>query len=352
MSRHFIYLFHLQRKRVMVASRKVKAAVIIYNLILYYRLKMVIRERNFLHSNALLPTVTLSPWYILYNNGSDSDFINITTLTRAGFQNLLTEFNKNYIVKAKPGRPGRPPRVKDNHCVLAILLHFLGSQADSKTWQEMFGVAPATLDRLVWKGFNALKKSLDNLPEADIKWPSVQEQIILADKVAAKEPLIRGRWGFIDGKNYRVQEPNNSLKQNAMFNGWLHDVFVTGVACFTADGLVCWAKLNYFGSWNDGEMSRRFREKLADPNLNAPGHGVVSDTAFPVSDDMFGKILTPLKEGDIEKAPQRLRGVLTALANACTAIRQGAEWGMGAVEKPYRYLLKKCLMTKRKEVLY
>jgi DDE superfamily endonuclease len=112
-------------------------------------------------------------------------------------------------------------------------------------------------------------------------------------------------------------------------NGWLHSVFVTG-----ADGLI-WAKLNFLGSWNDSEMSSEFREKLADDIKNVPGHGVLSDSAFPVTSDMFGRIMTPLKDGDVEKAHPNAR---PRLACAMTSMRQSAEWGMGAVTKVYRNL--------------
>ena len=92
--------------------------------------------------------------------------------------------------------------------------------------------------------------------------------------------------------------PSNSDLQKAKYNGWLHAVFVTGCACFSADGLCIWANLNYYGSWNDSEMSRTFLEKLLIENRKAPGHGVIADTAFPATNEMFGKIISPLKEGE------------------------------------------------------
>ena len=116
--------------------------------------------------------------------------------------------------------------------------------------------------------------------------------------ITMKEPLVKGRWGFIDGKNYRVQEPRNAAIQNGMYTGWLHSVLVTGTACFSVDGVIIWAKQNYFGSFNDGEMSRAFREKLSDSRRNVERYGVLSDSAFPVSKEMFGRIITPLKDGD------------------------------------------------------
>ena len=322
-------------------KRNIKFAKLVLaqtSLLLLQRWKNSIRLRTKLHSSCLLRSVTLSPWYKLYATGTDEELIGVISLNRFGFELLLSEFKKHYKIKSGPGKRGRPRRVRDFHCVLAIILHSFCSPAESKTWQEFFGVVPSTLSRLIIAGRKALEKSLDNLPEAAIRWPSLQEQITMALKVQRKESVIRGRWGFIDGKNYRVQDSGDAMKQNGMYNGWLHDVFVTGIACFTAEGLICYARLNYYGSWNDGEMSRRFCEKLRDPARNVPDHGVVSDTAFPVSNDMFGRILTPLKEGEIEDAPRELWGILTELSAACTSIRQGAEWGMGAVGKVYRIL--------------
>lgn len=163
-----------------------------------------------------------------------------------------------------------------------------------------------------------------------------------------KEPLVKGRWGFIDGKNYRVQEPTNAAIQNGMYNGWLHSVFVTGTACFSVDGVIVWAKLNYFGSFNDSEISRVFREKLSDSRRNVDGHGVLSDSAFPVSQEMFGRIITPLKSGDLERAHRDARPSLIRLSSAITSMRQSAEWGMGAVSKVYRILLVKLSYDKKR----
>jgi hypothetical protein len=87
-----------------------------------------------------------------------------------------------------------------------------------------------------------------------------------------------------------------------------------------------------------GEMSRGFRTKLADPLRNVPGHGVLSDSAFPVSGDMFGRIMTPLKDGDLLRAHPWARPALLQFSNAITSMRQSTEWGMGAVCKVNRIL--------------
>lgn len=160
--------------------------------------------------------------------------------------------------------------------------------------------------------------------------------------------MVKGRWGFIDGKNYHVQEPGEAFLQNSMYNGWLHCVFVTGTTCFSVDGVIIWAKLNFFGSWNDSEISRSFRDKLSCSVKNVDGHGVLSDSAFPVGQEMFGRIMTPLKDGDIERAHRDARPSLIRLSSAITSMRQSAEWGMGAVSKVYRILLKRLSYDKER----
>jgi hypothetical protein len=137
-----------------------------------------------------------------------------------------------------------------------------------------------------------------------------------------------------------VQQPSNPDVQNAHYNGWLHAVYVTGTLCFSADGLIVWAKHNCPGSWNDGDTSLDFRRELADPVLNPdPRYGVVADSAFPCRTDMTGRIMTPLKDGDLGRLVPSVRKAAQTMSRAITFVRQSAEWGMGSVEKVYHRLL-------------
>ena len=99
-------------------------------------------------------------------------------------------------------------------------------------------------------------------------------------------------------------------------------------------------KHNCPGPWNDGETSRGFRDKLRNPGLILDDYGVLANSAFPVSRDMKGLVVTPLKRADLERAiSSGGDGVRIATVNtAVISIRQAAEWGMGAVEKCFRRL--------------
>ncbi|GMF52807.1 unnamed protein product [Phytophthora fragariaefolia] len=152
--------------------------------------------------------------------------------------------------------------------------------------------------------------------------------------------MLQFPWGFLDGKNYKVQQPPDRDIQNGHYNGWLHGAFVTGTLCFSADGLIVWAKHNCPGSWNDGDASRGFRRMLASAELNPDArYGVVAGSASPCSGGMIGRIMSPLKEGDASRLVPSVQAAVKALSGAITSIRQSAEWGMGSVEKVYHRLL-------------
>jgi hypothetical protein len=188
----------------------------------------------------------------------------------------------------------------------------------------------------------ALYRALQDLPDAQVRWPSLALQKRWSGFITEKEPLVKHKFGFIDGKNYRVQRPGKDDLQNAYYNGWLHCVLVTGTLCFGVDGTIIWGNINNPGSWNDAETSREFVEKLLSTEF-CPDQtmGVVSDSAFPVSEALYTRIETPLKMGDLEKLPIEQQFIAMAKSNAICSIRQAAEWGMGAVEKVFRRLLEK-----------
>lgn len=297
----------------------------------------MIRERNYLTSEALIEPAA-SPWYSLYASRDRGSFINMVSIDPEAFDFLCTVFSRHYIVLSGPGKRGRPSRLVHKHAVLACLLHFYSAEIRAKSLCALFGIPPATLSRVLSNAEQALSKSLREISDARIRWPSFAEQQHWAELCQAKEPLIRGCFGVADGLNLPVQEPTNSDIQNALYNGWLHCTWVTGVLCYGFDGCLIWGKHNHPGSWNDAEMSRPLQEKLLDPIKTIPNGCIATDSAFPVSKVLSGRIITPLKDGDLERASAECRVAMIAMSNAITAIRQAGEWGMGSAPKVYRQL--------------
>ena len=249
----------------------------------------MLRLRNYVTSNCLLKP-SESSWYHFYRSATDQSFIAVTSLDRSSFNHLLMRFGPvydNLFVSWKIGQAGRVPKLTDKHAILGLLLVHYSDQMGQKSLCQMFGIPPATVSRTLMRAEIALLEVLKLEPDARISWPSIEEQELWAEKINALFPLLRGRWGFVDGKNYRVQKPTSAELQNAMYNGWLHATFVTGCFVFGADGCCAWGKHNVVGSWNDGEISRPLQRKLQDDRKNAPNHGLVSDSAFPVSFILF-----------------------------------------------------------------
>lgn len=163
-----------------------KRARVLFALGLLLKLRMYVKDRHFLRSEALLSSVRKSSWYTLYAEGRDSDFIATTSLTRASFDYLLSRFKLFYKFHSGPHKSGRPSRVRDHHCVLSLLLHSYCSPADRKTWSEMFGITPSTLSRTIIKAEIALWETLNYVKEADIRWPSKNDQIRMSLLVERK----------------------------------------------------------------------------------------------------------------------------------------------------------------------
>ncbi|ETM00721.1 hypothetical protein L917_02578 [Phytophthora nicotianae] len=82
-----------------------------------------------------------------------------------------------------------------------------------------FGVPPATLSRAINAAEKALRLPLQECPLFRITWPSLSRQRALSKLVSLKQPLLTHAWGFLDGKNYRVQSPSDTDLQNANYNG-------------------------------------------------------------------------------------------------------------------------------------
>ncbi|ETV76873.1 hypothetical protein H257_09311 [Aphanomyces astaci] len=303
------------------------------------KLRAALKERNRVQTASLPRMQTDIAWYYMYASRDRASFIATVSLTPEAFDELLVPFAREYVDLSRRGRGGRPPRVQDKHAVLAIVLHFYTAAVEHKTLQELFGVASTTLSRLLRRGEDALSRALQCMPAARIKWPSKATQLYWASKSQEREPLVSGVFVFVDGKSLGVQEPSCADLQNAHYNGWLHSLFVTGVLCFGLDGTIIWGRHNCPGFWNDGEMSRRLQEFLADGSRVAPGIKLASDSAFPVGGLALGRIVTPLKQGNLERYQTECRLGLQTMSDCIPSLRQAAEWGMGAVPKVYRQLM-------------
>ncbi|KAF0714212.1 hypothetical protein AaE_011623 [Aphanomyces astaci] len=304
------------------------------------RLRGILRERNAVESAALHNDQSDAAWYTMYRSHNTPSFLTTVSLPPDDFDDLLQVFDQEYTVLSGPGRRGRPPRIQHKHAVLAMTLHFYTAAVEHKTLQELFGVSPSTFARVLSNAERALGRSLNRIADAAVRWPTTRQQQHWATLTNAKEPLVEGVFAFVDGENYRVQSPSNIDLQNAQFNGRVASFRLrNGLPVLGVDGTIIWARHNCPGSWNDGEVSRQLQARLADGRYVGVEMKVASDSAFPVAGPCAGRIITPLKQGDLERQPPANRLALQTMSDCITSLRQAAEWGMGATGKVYRQLM-------------
>jgi hypothetical protein len=113
-----------KRRRFDANMKKRKILSVLKSALQFERAKDVIRERNYLIAASLMPAVSGTPWYHIYSYANDPSLINVISLPRFAFEDLLKEFSKHYVVNSGTIRGGRPPRVKDKHAILSIILHY------------------------------------------------------------------------------------------------------------------------------------------------------------------------------------------------------------------------------------
>ncbi|RHZ14020.1 hypothetical protein DYB26_014329 [Aphanomyces astaci] len=210
----------------------------------------------------------------MYATRDPASFISTVSLPPHAFDSLLVLFSGEYEQPSRRGKGGRPPRVVHVHAVLALVLHFYTAAVEQKTLQELFALTPNTCARTLRKGEEALALSLAACPDAAVKWPSKATQARWAAMSNLREPL---------------------------------DGYTACSLPVSLDGTLVWERKNCPGSWNDGEMGRRLQEILADPAKTDVGMKVASDSAFPVSGRCAGRIVIPLKKGDLERHPPACR---------------------------------------------
>lgn len=122
-----------------------------FHLAVLLRLRMLVRERNYLSSSALCSSNKCA-WLVMYASRLDASFIKSVSIPPRAYDRLLAAFSHHYRVLSGPGRRGRPPRFVSINCVLACLLHFYTAAVEHKTLCALFGVPPSTLSRATLRG--------------------------------------------------------------------------------------------------------------------------------------------------------------------------------------------------------
>ena len=310
------------------------------------------KKRAYLVRANLLPNPRFgTPWQQLYRSKSDRAYITTMGFDVATFHKILNAgFARQWytmpIARSDVKSTGwtRPTaRSLDAAGALGLVLHYLSSTMHEIALQEIFAVVPASLSRYITSGLKIFLTTLREMPDARIAWPKGDEFNQLNNAIRERHPRLMGAFASIDGLNLPMQTSGNQDIENATYNGWLHEHFVSSVLVFAPNGLcilsdgrrttntvfsglIIGAHLNAPGSWHDSRVAQPIYRRLRD---ETPAEFyLVADSAFPRGGQAIqGRIKAPLKAG------QRIEGTSMEIAEVMQfnrellSYRQTAEWG-------------------------
>lgn len=203
-------------------------------------------NRHYIVRKDLLPNPRYNtPWQHMYSTQNDRAFITTMGVDCNTFQALLqngfahlwdsTPIPRNDVHFDGAPRLGR--RSLDAAGALGLVLHYLCSTMPESTLQEIFALVPTTVSRYLSFASSLLLRTLRSMPEARVIWPTKRSDYReLSRLIEARHPLLKGAFGFIDGLNLAVQVSDDDEIQNATYNGWLHDHFISNVFAFSPKG--------------------------------------------------------------------------------------------------------------------
>ncbi|KAG2899134.1 hypothetical protein PC117_g22358 [Phytophthora cactorum] len=152
--------------------------------------------RHYLTAPSLLKP-DVAPWTYIWLFGPDKNLLNVTDLSRSLFDWLLQRFALYYNIPRFRSRGGQPRKLESHHEVLGLVMAFYVGSMQHKSLCTTFGVPTSTLSRV-----------LSGAEEGSVEAQCNRSQL---------PPFT---WGFIDGKNYRVQEPpHRDLKMLCIMDG-------------------------------------------------------------------------------------------------------------------------------------
>jgi hypothetical protein len=103
--------------------------------------------------------------------------------------------------------------------------------------QQIFALIPSTISRYITFSLKILLGILREMRAAAIDWPrDVGDFQAYNDLIVARHPRLTGAFGSIDGLNLACQTSDNEEIENATYNGWLCEHFVSSVLVFSPKG--------------------------------------------------------------------------------------------------------------------
>ena len=296
------------------------------------------RNRSGVIRRGALMRPASSAFMFLFNSGQDDALITLCGFDHRSFRLLLALFDplyESYVVceetgllrKARLTKRGKKvgqKRAFTSTMLLGLILAWTRTRGSLKVLQIIFGFTAAPLSRWIRYGRRLLVLALRDQPEAKIQLPSDEEIATFQAVIGRKYRHIPLVWGALDGLKLLLERAGEEDTQNAFYNGWTHDHYISCLFLFSPDGRIRAAYLNSPGSWHDSTnaLYSGIYEKL-DALYNRLGAQVVVDSAFNA-----GAKASMIKSHQSNIDQQGRVGQRSQVFRDATSVRQLSEWGM------------------------
>ena len=227
---------------------------------------------------------------------------------------------------------------------LALCLAWTRSQ-ETLSWLTMiFGVTASVGSLFIRFGRRILVRVLRSSSVSAVTMPSVADINRFKDAFRARHPLLRNAFCVADGLILRLEQSGDAMLQNAFYNGWTHDHYVSNIFLFAPNGRIIACALNAPGSFHNSTIADfgDIYAKLARAYEETGGRCVV--------DSAFCRARHPylIKSGEVAENVDAGSAEHEAVRQA-TSARQAAEWGMHALQASFPRLKVRMLYEERGE---
>ena len=202
-------------------------------------------RRLYLTRPDLLPNPRVgTPWQTLLESRNDRAFITTMGFDRAVFNSILEEgfaeyWNTTPIPRADVSTNAIPAiyrRSLDAAGALGLIFHYVTSTMREVSLAQIFALVPTTVSRYINFARTILLKTLRSMHDARIQWLSGDEFHENNVLITERHPLLTGAFGSMDGLNLPVETSADKEIENATYNGWLSEHYISTVLVYAANG--------------------------------------------------------------------------------------------------------------------
>jgi hypothetical protein len=168
-----------------------------------------------------------------------------------------------------------------------------------------------------------------------------------AHLVRNREPLVDNIIGFADGMKVKVQCSESDEDQSKFFNDYDGDTVINNVYCFSPEGKIFFAAINYPGSWHDSIVSIELQQFILQTD-----YAIAVDQGFPRSGRMYDRFLGPMSRRQRANIAPILQEHVEQQHALYISLRQAAEWGMRSLEGTFCRLKTRLTSDKKQRGRY